>query len=114
MAALKLVCALVLCMLVVEPMATRAITCGDVARQLSGCITYLQNGGKVPSSCCNGIRNLNNQARTRAQRQAVCRCLQSAARSAAFKTNLAEGLPGKCGVRIPYTISRSINCNNVR
>ncbi|XVF29704.1 hypothetical protein REPUB_Repub15cG0145200 [Reevesia pubescens] len=111
-AALKLVCAIVLCMLVVEPMATRAISCGDVAKQIRGCIQYLRNGGALPSSCCNGVRAVNNQARTTSDRRTVCRCLQNAARSiSGLRPNLALGLPGKCGVRIPYRISTSTNCN---
>ncbi|XVF84176.1 hypothetical protein PTKIN_Ptkin17bG0004600 [Pterospermum kingtungense] len=116
MAALKVVCALVLCMLVVEPMVTSAITCGDVATQMSGCINYLKNGGVLPPNCCAGVRALNNQAKTTPDRQTACRCLQSAAKAmgAGLKTNLAEGLPGKCGVNIPYKISTSTNCNNVK
>ncbi|XWS35407.1 hypothetical protein CRYUN_Cryun21dG0123700 [Craigia yunnanensis] len=112
MAGLTLVCALVLCMLVIEPMATSSILCGDVAKQMTGCMKYLQNGGNLPSSCCDGVRALNTQAKTSPDRQTVCRCLQSAAKSiSGLKTKLAEGLPGKCGVNIPYKISTSTNCN---
>ncbi|XP_022760951.1 non-specific lipid-transfer protein 1-like [Durio zibethinus] len=114
-AALKLVCALLLCMLVVEPMATTAISCGYVAKQISGCIKYLQNGGFLPPNCCMGIRALNNGAKTTRDRRSVCRCLQNAARTIpGIKRNLAVGLPKKCGVKIPYKISPSTNCNRVK
>lgn len=112
MGALKLVCALVLCMLVVEPMVSNAITCGDVAKQLTPCLNYLKNGGALPTGCCAGVKNLNNAAKTTPDRQSACRCLQNAAKSiTGLKQNLAESLPSKCGVNIPYKISQSTNCN---
>ncbi|KAA3485483.1 non-specific lipid-transfer protein 1-like [Gossypium australe] len=114
MAALKLVCALVLCMLVVEPIATTAITCGDVTSKVAGCLSYLQNGGNVPKACCDGIRSLNNMAKTTPDRQTVCGCLQTAAKAVKIKGNLAETLPAKCSVKIPYKISTSTNCKNVK
>ncbi|XP_022722663.1 non-specific lipid-transfer protein P5-like [Durio zibethinus] len=115
MAALKVVCALVLCMLVVEPMSITALSCGDVDKQMTPCIKYLQNGGNLPPSCCTGVRALNSEARTTSDRQTVCKCLQDAAKTiTGLKANLAEGLPGKCGVNIPYKISTSTNCNNVK
>ncbi|XVF37418.1 hypothetical protein REPUB_Repub20aG0006100 [Reevesia pubescens] len=114
-AALKFVCALVLCMLVVEPMVTTAITCGEVATKMSQCIKYLQNGGTLPQNCCAGVKALNSEARTTPDRQTVCRCLKTAAGSiSGLKPPLAEGLPGKCGVNIPYKISTSTNCDNVK
>ncbi|MBA0787166.1 hypothetical protein Gotri_028176, partial [Gossypium trilobum] len=113
MAALKLVCALVLCMLVVEPIATTAITCGDVTSKVAGCLSYLQNGGNVPKACCDGIRSLNMMARTTPDRQTVCGCLQTAAKAVKIKGNLAETLPAKCSVNIPYKISTSTNCKKL-
>ncbi|KAE8717589.1 Non-specific lipid-transfer protein [Hibiscus syriacus] len=117
MASVKLVCGLILFMLVVEPMATTALTCGDVAGLAAGCLGYLQNrGGRRPSSaCCNGVRNLNRRARTTRDRRTVCRCLQTAARTiSGVNYRLAESLPARCGVRIPFKISPSTNCNRVR
>ncbi|GMI96023.1 ARABIDOPSIS THALIANA LIPID TRANSFER PROTEIN 1, lipid transfer protein 1, LIPID TRANSFER PROTEIN 1 [Hibiscus trionum] len=114
MASLKLVCGLVLFMLVVEPMATTAFSCGDVVSQTVGCIGYLQNrgGNRPPSGCCNGIRNVIRLARTTRDRQTVCRCLQTAARAfSGINYRLVGGLPAKCGVRIPFKISPSTNCN---
>ncbi|KAE8712451.1 Non-specific lipid-transfer protein 1 [Hibiscus syriacus] len=115
MAGLKLVCALLLCVLVASPIATTALTCGDVSTKMAACVRYLQNGGAVPVPCCNGVRGLNGMARTTPDRQAACRCLQNAARSIPnIKPPLAESLPGKCGVSIPYKISTSTNCNSVK
>ncbi|KAK8709574.1 hypothetical protein V6N13_060589 [Hibiscus sabdariffa] len=117
MAGLKLVCGLVLFMLVVEPIGTAALLCGDVASQTTACIGYLQNrgGNRPPSGCCNGVRNIIRQARTTRDRQTLCRCLQAAARAlSGINYRLIESLPGKCRVRIPFGINPSTNCNRVR
>lgn len=113
MAALKMVSVLVLCMLVAAPMATQAITCGQVASSLAPCINYLKGpGGQAPpAACCNGVKAINNAAKTTPDRQTACNCLKSAARGVSgLNPSTAESLPSKCGVSIPYKISLSTNC----
>ncbi|KAK8703754.1 hypothetical protein V6N13_047400 [Hibiscus sabdariffa] len=79
---------------------------------MSACVRYLQNGGALPRPCCDGVQALNGMARTTPDRQTACRCLQNAAKTIPdIKPNLAETLPGKCGVNIPYRISTSTYCN---
>nr|AFI61838.1 harmalin [Peganum harmala] len=115
MATIKLVCALVACMLVAAPLTEAAIACGTVVSALSPCIGYLRAGGSPPLACCNGVRALNNAARTTPDRQEACRCLQNAARSMGGLNEANAGsLPGKCGVNIPYKISTSTNCSTVK
>ncbi|KAL1208481.1 Non-specific lipid-transfer protein 4 [Cardamine amara subsp. amara] len=89
-----------------------AISCGTVAGSLAPCATYLTKGGMVPAPCCAGVKKLNAMAQTTPDRQQACRCLQSAARG--IKPSLASGLPGKCGVSIPYPISTSTNCATIK
>lgn len=112
MAALKLVCALLLCILVTAPV-TNAITCGQVTGSLAACIPYLRTGGRAPPPpCCNGVRSLNSAARTTPDRQAACNCLKRAYGSIrGINPNVAAGLPGQCGVRIPYKISPNTDCS---
>ncbi|KAA8517650.1 hypothetical protein F0562_015124 [Nyssa sinensis] len=111
---LKVACVVFMCMLVTAPHAQAAITCGTVATSLAPCLGYLKNGGAVPVNCCNGVRGLNNAAKTAADRQTACNCLKSAAGSISG-VNLANAanLPGKCGVNIPYKISPSTDCSKV-
>lgn len=112
MAALKLVSALVLCMLVTGPLSAQAITCGQVNSALAPCIVFLRAGGSIPGPCCNGVRSLNAAARTTPDRQAACNCLKQAARAVPnLNLNNAAGLPGACGVSIPYKISPSTDCS---
>lgn len=107
----KLLCLMVLAMVVAAPLG-HALTCGQVSSSIGPCKNYLKSGGAVPEECCNGIKSLNSAAKTTADRQAACRCLQSAASSIkGINLSLAAGLPGKCGVSVPYKISPSTDCN---
>nr|P81651.2 RecName: Full=Non-specific lipid-transfer protein 1; Short=LTP 1; AltName: Full=Major allergen Pru ar 3; AltName: Allergen=Pur ar 3 [Prunus armeniaca] len=91
------------------------ITCGQVSSSLAPCIGYVRGGGAVPPACCNGIRNVNNLARTTPDRRTACNCLKQLSGSiSGVNPNNAAALPGKCGVNIPYKISASTNCATVK
>lgn len=112
---LKLVClvAVMCCMAVGAPKAMAAVTCGQVVNNLTPCINYVANGGALNPSCCTGVRSLYSLAQTTADRQSICNCLKQAVNGIPYtKANagLAAGLPGKCGVNIPYKISPSTDC----
>nr|KJB71504.1 hypothetical protein B456_011G128100 [Gossypium raimondii] len=90
---LKLACVAVLCMVVGAPLAQGAVTCGQVTSSLAPCIGYLTGN----------------------DRQAACKCIKSAAAGiSGINYGIASGLPGKCGVNIPYKISPSTDCNSVK
>ncbi|CAH8280219.1 unnamed protein product [Arabidopsis lyrata] len=92
-----------------------AISCGTVVSNLAPCVNYLSRGGVVPDLCCEGVQKLNGMAQTTPDRQQACKCLQSTAKGiSGLNPSLASGLPGKCGVSIPYPISLSTNCDNVK
>ncbi|KAL3715286.1 hypothetical protein ACJRO7_007079 [Eucalyptus globulus] len=112
----KLACVALLCMVAAASVAEAAVTCGQVASALAPCIPYARSGrGPVPAGCCNGIRSLNNAARTTPDRQATCKCLKSASGSiSGINFGVVAAIPGKCGVNIPYKISPSTNCNSVK
>ena len=112
----KLACVVVVCLVVGATLAQGAITCGQVTSSLAPCMMYLRsNGGAVPPGCCNGIKSLNAAAQTTPDRQAACNCIKNAAGTiSGINYNLASGLPGKCGVSIPYKISPSTDCKSVK
>ncbi|XP_027334171.1 non-specific lipid-transfer protein 1-like [Abrus precatorius] len=118
MAGLKFACVVaIMCMVVVSaPMAEATITCGQVTSALSSCIPYIQKGGVPSKPCCSGVSQLNNAAKTTADRQAACNCLKNAAKGLGnnFNANNAASLPGKCGVSIPYKISTTTNCATIK
>nr|A0AT28.1 RecName: Full=Non-specific lipid-transfer protein 1; Short=LTP1; Flags: Precursor [Lens culinaris]AAX35806.1 lipid transfer protein 1 precursor [Lens culinaris] len=117
MASLRVSCLVALmCMVVISaPMAEAAISCGTVSGALVPCLTYLKGGPGPSPQCCGGVKRLNGAARTTIDRRAACNCLKSSAGSiSGLKPGNVATLPGKCGVRLPYTISTSTNCNTIR
>ncbi|GFQ08746.1 non-specific lipid-transfer protein 2 [Phtheirospermum japonicum] len=87
-----------------------AIGCGTVVSYLNPCIPYLTGKGPI-GSCCSGVKSLNSAAKTTPDRQSVCSCLKSIAGSYSVNLGKASGLPGQCGVSIPYKISPSTDCS---
>ena len=113
-ALIKLAVFVALCMVVSVPIAY-AITCDQVSHNLVPCLDYLRNCGAVPEPCCRGISNLNDLGRTTAERRTICNCLkQNAPSLTGVNPTLAEELPAKCGVNVPYKISPNPNCANVQ
>ncbi|KAE8788661.1 lipid transfer protein [Hordeum vulgare] len=93
--------------------ADAAISCGQVSSALSPCISYARGkGAKPPAACCSGVRSLAGAARSTADKQAACRCIKRAA--GALNAGKAAGIPNKCGVRVPYAISVSVDCSKIR
>ncbi|XP_074352780.1 non-specific lipid-transfer protein 1-like [Apium graveolens] len=90
-----------------------AINCVNLQNSLKKCVGYLKHGGRsVRGSCCNAVRSLNTKARSTADRRQACRCIKQAVSTfrRIISANVAS-LPGKCGLRIPYRISPSLDCN---
>ncbi|KAG1338143.1 Non-specific lipid-transfer protein [Cocos nucifera] len=99
-------------LLVAAPHTADAITCGQVVSYLAPCISYARNGGQIPGGCCSGVRTLVAAAKTTADRRTACTCLKNtAAGMSGLKPGLISGIPGKCGVRVPYPISPSTDCS---
>ncbi|CAI9761909.1 unnamed protein product [Fraxinus pennsylvanica] len=113
---IKILYLVVVIAVVVAPHAEAAISCGTVASTLSPCLNYVMYGGhQVPPKCCANIKSLYGMAKTTTDRQSVCTCLHTVAASAsAASIKNAAGLPSKCGVRIPYKISPSMDCSKVQ
>ncbi|KAL2479346.1 Non-specific lipid-transfer protein 3 [Abeliophyllum distichum] len=111
----KAMCFVLIAVALVAPLAEAAISCGAVVGSLRPCLGYVQNSSPiVPPACCNGIRGLYASAKTPADRRSICYCLKSLASSyKGINFNKAAGLPGKCGVNIPYKISPSTDCSKV-
>nr|WEA82716.1 nonspecific lipid transfer protein 21 [Solanum melongena] len=107
---------LIYIVIAVSPHTDAAITCSTVINSLIPCLSYVVSGGKVPPTCCRGIKSLYGMAKTTADRQGVCSCLKNAASNVSginFKN--AAALPGKCGVKnIPFKISPNADCSKVK
>nr|BAI94497.1 lipid transfer protein [Dianthus caryophyllus] len=110
----KVACAMILCIVMTAPYATEALTCGQVSGSLASCISYLKGAPGPSGACCGGIKRLNGMAQTPPDRKTACGCLKSAAAAiSGINYGLANALPGKCGVSIPYPISPNTDCSRV-
>ncbi|KAL9274939.1 Non-specific lipid-transfer protein-like protein [Drosera capensis] len=100
----------------VAPGAEAALSCNSVIQGLFPCLGWIQGGGVggPPGQCCSGIQTLYRAAATTPDRQTVCGCLKNLAASYPGFVGTAAGLPGKCGVRIPYKISTSTDCSKIK
>ena len=106
----------VVVVLIMAGEASAAVTCGQVGSSIAPCIPYVTGKATALSQgCCGGVRSLNGMARTSADRQAACRCLKSLAGSVkSINMGAVAGVPGKCGVSVPFPISMSTDCNTIR
>ncbi|KAL8252599.1 hypothetical protein R6Q59_036292 [Mikania micrantha] len=60
------------CMVVLMPHTLAMIsTCGQVFDLLKPCINYLNRGGLVPRSCCDGVKELTARTRPDNQRSQI-------------------------------------------
>ncbi|GLJ47354.1 hypothetical protein SUGI_0999540 [Cryptomeria japonica] len=91
--------------------AYASISCMTVASDLTPCAGFISGAAAQPAkACCDGIRSLNAAAKTKADRQAACKCIKSLLGPALNYTRAAE-LPKRCGVDIGIPISRSVDCS---
>ncbi|KAI0495669.1 hypothetical protein KFK09_021972 [Dendrobium nobile] len=96
------------------PIKATGMTCGEVDLDLLPCLSYIQNGGDVPSDCCNGLSNLVAAAKTTDDRRTACNCLKSLASGASNdELSRAAGLPDKCHISLPYKLSPSTDCSKI-
>ncbi|CAJ2655501.1 unnamed protein product [Trifolium pratense] len=115
MANMKVACVVLAMCMIFAPISEAAISCGIVTSAVAPCINYVRGGPGPSAACCAGIKRLNSAATTTPDRQAACNCLKSAAGAiSGLNNNLAAGLPGKCGVNIPYKISTTTNCATIK
>ncbi|XP_047179187.1 non-specific lipid-transfer protein 8-like [Vigna umbellata] len=105
--------ALVLLILVVST-SEAAISCSDVIKDLRPCVSYLVSGsGLPPAACCSGAKALASAASTTEDKKTACNCIKSTAKSISINSQLAQALPGNCGITLPVSISPNADCSKV-
>lgn len=104
---------LIACLLVMsQPRVVSALTCDELVPYLWPCMTYVEGTGPLTDSCCKGVKDLNDKTKNSQDRRAVCNCLKKAAScNSVAKSKIVSGIPSKCGINIPYTISSSTDCS---
>ncbi|VAI16008.1 unnamed protein product [Triticum turgidum subsp. durum] len=93
--------------------ASAALSCGQVDSKLAPCVAYVTGrASSISKECCSGVQGLNGMARSSSDRKIACRCLKSLATSIkSINMGKVSGVPGKCGVSVPFPISMSTNCD---
>ncbi|BAU03659.1 hypothetical protein VIGAN_UM152600 [Vigna angularis var. angularis] len=94
------------------PMMVQGITCNEVTTYMSPCLSYLTNGGEVSDACCGGVRTILGAAGTTSENKLSATVLRKMLITSASTDDYAQALPTRCGVSVPYKISRSTNCEN--
>ncbi|KAK6918232.1 Bifunctional inhibitor/plant lipid transfer protein/seed storage helical domain [Dillenia turbinata] len=57
-----------------------APSCGTVSTDLASCLSYIKSSNEPnPSAaCCNGVKTLAGEAKSKGDRQAICNCVKQA------------------------------------
>lgn len=109
---IRAIAAITFTILLLTTYANAAVRCNQVASALAKCTSYVITGEGNPTvQCCSGIKSLNSMATTDVEHQAVCKCLRNLAKGTVINASAAAGLPGKCGVIVPFALSTTIDCS---
>ncbi|KAI8545668.1 hypothetical protein RHMOL_Rhmol07G0057600 [Rhododendron molle] len=104
--------AILMLVLLVSPSSVAAVTCSDVFRYVSPCVSYLRSGsGMPPPPCCAGAKALAASCTTTADRQTACGCIKTASQSLNVNPALAKALPGNCQINLGFTVDPNIDCS---
>ena len=89
-----------------------AITCNQVVNAMAPCAGYLIGNAATPAAaCCPAIRGLDSQLKATADRQAVCGCLKTQAKSHGVNLGKAVNLPGICKVTdLNVPVNPNVDC----
>ncbi|KAL3537251.1 hypothetical protein ACH5RR_000617 [Cinchona calisaya] len=109
--AILFIMAAILVLLFTAPTSDAEITCNDVVKKIGPCIEYLRTGsGMPPPPCCDGVKELAASATNTQDKQATCTCLKNQSKNLNIKAELAQALPGNCGISLSYPISPNVDC----
>ncbi|CAI8612931.1 unnamed protein product [Vicia faba] len=105
----------IICLVLGIPLANAAQTCGEIQTSLSPCLRYLTDQEPtVPVTCCNGVRTVNDQARTLPERKDACECIKSTLTIIpGLDLNAVQGLPNKCSVKPVFPIGADVDCSKI-
>lgn len=110
---IKITCLAMICLVLGIPLVNAGQTCGQIKGSLLPCLGYLMHPGPtIPVVCCDGVRTVNDQAKTLPERKDDCECLKSTLISIpGLDPNAVQGLPDKCGVKLPFPIGVNMDCS---
>lgn len=97
----------------VPPVSPEDFTCKNVTTAIAPCVEFLTGTGDAPSpNCCRGVKRVADMGDTKADRQAICKCLKSQAeRIPTLDPKRASELPKKCNMTVDEPISPDVDCS---
>lgn len=89
------------------------ISCSEVAKQIGPCANYLKEGTKPSQVCCNGVKYLDGNVKSKQDRVAVCNCVKNALSDMGkYDPNRIAQLPKQCGLNINLPpVDGNTDCN---
>lgn len=100
--------------LVVLQVANRvhAMSCQEAIVKLAPCQPFLIWGEAKPTEpCCLSVKTVNDQAKTKEDRKALCECFKQAGPVMGVKPEKAKQLPDLCGIQVPVPIDPNVDCS---
>ncbi|MCD7462761.1 hypothetical protein HAX54_049301 [Datura stramonium] len=89
-----------------------AITCDTVHNSIKPCLNYMMYGGSVTEECCTSCTSCIAKGTTALDRQTMCSCIKDLA---SFITDeqidRVASIPGQCGGKVPFKISKDVDCS---
>ncbi|CAN4097564.1 unnamed protein product [Withania somnifera] len=96
-------------------LANADVQCGDVMFKVIPCQGFLIGGDVSPSeACCNGAQSLDKQAEaSHPDRQAICSCLKTLAKTLPIDLDKAAMLPALCKLDTKIPIDPNVDCSKI-
>ncbi|KAI9073237.1 hypothetical protein K1719_044846 [Acacia pycnantha] len=94
-----------------------AITCTGVIQEVHPCRGYIIKAKRIPTkSCCKGVKEIYDKAKTRPDRIEVCECIKRALSvlESSYDPQRIPLIPKTCGLHFSLpAINEHSNCNKV-
>ncbi|KAF5200442.1 hypothetical protein FRX31_009970 [Thalictrum thalictroides] len=96
--------------LMVKPI--EAITCPGVGPMVRSCMNYLVGiTDNLSRICCGRMWKIKTMMVTTDDKRQMCNCLKRTASGQKIKEAAIAALPARCGLLLPFTISKNMNCD---
>lgn len=76
------------------------VECHKVEKRFAPCLHYIKGKSKHPSKdCCRGVKKISKHVKTKADKKALCKCIQRCLRGVDhYAKSCIPSIPKKCGI----------------
>ncbi|XP_059654204.1 non-specific lipid-transfer protein-like [Cornus florida] len=92
-----------------------APSCPTVVNKLTPCLTYIKGGTNPSKNCCKGAKDLNDLAKAKPDRVAICNCIKQILPAiGSYDPSRIASLPKKCNLSINLPpIDKNYDCSTI-